>query len=119
MKILVVDDDPEARELLRVFLEKDSYEVTLVENGQGALKKVTETEYSLVLLDVNLPDISGIEVLKKMHKLDANLPVMMITGFKEAEKVIAAFREGAVDCILKPFNFEYLKSNIPYRARKV
>lgn len=119
MKILAVDDDAEIREILKIFLESEGYTVVLAENGASAVKSVLGETFSLVLLDVNLPDMDGIEVLKKIRKIDSELPVMMITGFKDAEKVIAAFREGAVDCVLKPLNFEYLKSNIPSRARKV
>ncbi|MDD5686835.1 MAG: response regulator [Elusimicrobia bacterium] len=119
MKILVVDDDPEVRELLKVFLETEGYTVSLHEKGGTVISTILKETFSLVLLDVNLPDIDGIELLKKIHKVDSELPVMMITAFKDAEKVIAAFREGAVDCILKPLNFEYLKSNIVSRARTV
>ncbi|MEW6556654.1 MAG: response regulator [Elusimicrobiota bacterium] len=119
MKILVVDDDAEARELLKVFLESEGYSVVLLEKGEAVVKTVLQEPFALVLLDINLPDIDGIELLKKIRKVDSELPVMMITGFKEAEKVISSFREGAVDCVLKPLNFEYLKSSILSRARKV
>lgn len=119
MKILVVDDDAEARELLKVFLESEGHNVVLLEKGEQVVKTVLQEQFALVLLDIHLPDIDGIELLKRIHKVDSKLPVMMITGFKEAEKVISAFREGAVDCVLKPLNFEYLKSSILSRARKV
>lgn len=119
MKILIVDDDAEIRELLKVFLESEGYSVTLLETGGPAIKTILNETFSIVLLDIKLPDIDGIELLKKIHKVDGGLPVMMITGFKDAENVIAAFREGAVDCILKPLNFEYLKSSILCRARSV
>ena len=119
MKMLVVDDDPEIRELLKVFLETEGYTPVLLDKGESVIKTVLGDTFALVLLDIKLPDADGIDLLKKIHKLDKELPVMMITGFKDAETVIDAFREGAVDCVLKPLNFEYLKSNISSRARKI
>ncbi|PKM93009.1 MAG: hypothetical protein CVU80_00425 [Elusimicrobia bacterium HGW-Elusimicrobia-4] len=119
MKILVVDDDTEIKELLKNFLESDGHTVVLIDKGEPAIKTVLNETFAMILLDVNLPDIDGIELLKKIRKVDAELPVVMITGFKDAEKVIAAFREGAVDCLLKPLNFEYLKTSVLNRARKV
>ncbi len=118
MKILVVDDDAEIRELLKIFLESNGHTVVLIDKGEPVIKTVLSEPFSLVLLDVNLPDIDGIEVLKKIVMVDAELPVVMITAFKDAEKVITAFREGAVDCVLKPLNFEYLKTSVLNRARK-
>ncbi|OGS47014.1 MAG: hypothetical protein A2539_09225 [Elusimicrobia bacterium RIFOXYD2_FULL_34_15] len=118
MKILVVDDDAETREILKVFLESEGYHVFLLDKGEAVVKKIASETYSLLLLDIKLPDADGVEILKKVHKIDAELPVMMITGYKDAEKVIEAFREGAVDCILKPFNFEYLRTKIVSEARK-
>jgi len=96
MKILVVDDDAEIRELLKIFLESNGHTVVLIAKGEPVIKAVLNETFALVLLDVNLPDIGGIELLEKIHKVDAELPVVMITGFKDAEKVITAFRAGAV-----------------------
>ena len=118
MKILVVDDDAEIRDLLKIFLESGGHNVVLIDKGEPVIKSVLNETFAMVLLDVNLPDINGIELLKKIVTVDAELPVVMITGFKDAEKVIAAFREGAVDCLLKPLNFEYLKTSVLNRARK-
>ena len=118
MKFLVVDDDAEIRELLKVFLSSDGNDVVLCDCGKNVISVVREQVFSLVLLDINLPDINGIDLLKQIRKVDPELPVIMITGFKDAEKVIAAFREGACDCILKPLDFEYLKTSVFNRARK-
>jgi len=119
MKILVVDDEAETREILKVFLESEGYNVSLLEKGENVIKTIASEIFSLVLLDIRLPDVDGIELLKKIQKIDAELPIMMITGYKDAEKVIEAFREGARDCILKPFNFEYMKTKIVSEARKL
>ncbi|MBI5574684.1 MAG: response regulator [Elusimicrobia bacterium] len=118
MKFLVVDDEAEIRELLKVFLSSDGSDVVLLDKGEKVIKTIRKEQFSLILLDINLPDINGIDLLKQIRSADPELPVMMITGFKDAENVVAAFREGAVDCILKPLDFEYLKTSIFNHARK-
>lgn len=112
MKVLVVDDDPEVQETLKAFLESNSLLVSVAENAEEALKKLVLEEPDLVLLDIVLPDKDGLQVLKEIRELDRKVSVVMITGYKEAEKVIEAFRLGAIDCLLKPFNFEYIKNNL-------
>jgi len=112
MKVLIVDDDPEIREVLKVFLESNGLLVSVAENAETALKRLVLEEPDLVMLDIVLPDKSGLEVLKEIRELDRRVSVAMITGYKEAEKVVEAFRLGAIDCLLKPFNFEYIKNNL-------
>ena len=70
----------------------------------------------LMLLDIRLPDQDGNEILKELKETDKDLVVVMITGYKDAEKVVSAFRLGAFDCLLKPFNFDYLRNNILARV---
>lgn len=112
MRVLVIDDDLEILELLNSFLSSLDYEVKAVSNSIEGLKLITTEVFDLVLLDIKLPEKDGIEVLKEIKKIDPQLPVVVITGYKEAEKVIEAFRYGAMDCLLKPFNFEYMKNNV-------
>ncbi|MEN3013405.1 MAG: response regulator [Endomicrobiia bacterium] len=112
MKILIIDDDTEILDLLNTFFSSLGHQVTTTTNSIDGLKYVAKEIYDLVMLDIKLPEKDGIEVLKEIKKIDANLPVVMVTGYKEAEKVIEAFRHGALDCLLKPFNFDYIKNNI-------
>ncbi len=112
MKIIVIDDDNEVLELLNTFFSSLGHQVTTTTNSIDGLKFITTEIYDLVLLDIKLPERDGIEVLKEIKQIDKNLPVVMITGYKEAEKVIEAFRNGALDCLLKPFNFDYIKNNL-------
>lgn len=112
MKILVIDDDVETLDLLETFFSSLGYEVKTVSNSIEGLKLVKQEIFDLLFLDIKLPEKNGIEVLKEVKAIDPKLPVIMITGYKEAENVIEAFRHGAIDCLLKPFNFEYIKTSI-------
>lgn len=112
-----MDDDPETIETLKIFLEAEGHEVTFASTGQEAVKKAVASPHALMLLDINLPDVSGLEVLQKVKKMDPQLPVVMMTAYKEADRVIDCFRMGAADCVLKPFNFDYLRMSVLTKAR--
>ncbi len=112
MKIIVIDDDTETLDVLDTFLTSLGHQVVTTTNSVDGLKIIAKEIFDLVLLDIKLPERDGIEVLKEIKQMDRNLPVVMITGYKEAEKVIEAFRNGAMDCLLKPFNFDYIKNNV-------
>jgi len=112
MKVLVIDDDQEVQGLLKTFLTSEGHEVELGSSGVACIEKVKTLKPDLLLLDIRLPDANGNELLKKVKSADPEQQVVMVTGFKEAESVVEAFRLGAMDCLLKPFNFDYLKFNI-------
>ncbi|MCS7151388.1 MAG: response regulator [Endomicrobia bacterium] len=112
MRIIVIDDDKEILDLLETFFSTLGHQTDVFTNSIEGLRSIAKEVYDLVLLDIKLPERDGIEVLKEIKSVDTNLPVVMITGYKEAEKVIEAFRNGAMDCLLKPFNFDYIKNNI-------
>ena len=110
MKILIVDDDLEIHEMLEVFFQSLGHEPAKAATADEALKQVVVYEPDVVFLDIMLPDRSGIDVLKEIREINKKIPVVMITGYKDAERVIEAFRYGAMDCLLKPFNFDYMKN---------
>lgn len=112
MRIMIIDDDKEILDLLETFFSTLGHQVEIFTNSIEGLKYVAKEIYDLILLDIKLPERDGIEVLKEIKSIDNDVPVVMITGYREAEKVIEAFRNGAMDCLLKPFNFEYIKNNI-------
>ncbi|MEW6041519.1 MAG: response regulator, partial [Elusimicrobiota bacterium] len=70
---------------------------------------------NLVLLDLAMPGLDGIEILKRIKEIKKDTNVIMITAYRDAEKVVAAFRLGAYDCIFKPFDFKYLRESITAR----
>lgn len=121
-KILVVDDDPVSRDLLREVLQKEGYEVCLAESGEAAIQALDREDFPLVLSDVRMQLKSGFDLLRELkekEKVKGRLPsvVVLMTGFGSMEGALEALREGAFDYISKPFQLADLRSLIG-RARK-
>ncbi len=100
-KILIVDDEPDFLEVMRARLEASDYEVTTAANGEDALNYVKNNKPDAVLLDVLMPGIDGLEVLRRIRKMDDSLPVYIITAFSTDERFKAANRLGASGFIVK------------------
>ena len=112
-KILIVDDDKNVRSFLERYLKQKGYsQIQSVENGLEALKVIQEENIKLVLLDIRLPDMNGVEVLRKIKNLNKNISVIMITAFPEEATTKEALQVGACDYIIKPFDLAYLKSTV-------
>ena len=107
-RILVVDDDSEVRQLLRDFLSDRGYDVLLAENGLEALSTLDTQKPGLVLLDVAMPEMDGIETLKRMMVHDPPVPVIMVTANADISITSKLLAIGAVDYIPKPFDLDYL-----------
>jgi len=101
--ILVVDDEERIRRLLRMYLEKEGYEIDEAEDGETALEKASHTNYDLVLLDVMLPGIDGVEVCTKLRQVKST-PVIMLTAKGEETNRVQGFEAGADDYVVKPFS---------------
>ncbi|MCH7760925.1 response regulator, partial [candidate division TA06 bacterium] len=107
-KVLIVDDDRGIREGLLASLQ-DNYEVELVEDGEKALKTLGETEVDLLLLDVRLPGMDGLEVLKRVREEKPQQSVVMMTGYATVEAAVEAMKLGAYDYLKKPLGFQEVK----------
>src|SRR5262245_14475429 len=112
MVILIVDDDVDASELLKTFMEQNGMKAIQAYTAQDGLKEFSVKRPDAVFLDIMLPDANGLDILKEIKSKDKDTPIIMVTGFKDAENVVRAFREGAFDCLLKPYNYDYLKNDI-------
>jgi two-component system, NtrC family, response regulator PilR len=110
--ILVVDDELSMRELLEVLLIKEGYKVTCAENGIDAIARIKKTVFDLLLCDIRLGDITGIDVLKALKEENQDTVVIMISAFATTEAAVEAMNEGAYDFVPKPFNNEELKQTI-------
>lgn len=102
-RILVVDDEEKIRKSLSELLQDQGYDVIIAGSGSECLQIISSQHLDLVLLDIVMPEMSGIEVLQKIKEKYKNIEVIMITGYADKEKAIATFRLGAYDFIEKPF----------------
>ena len=100
-KILIVDDEPDFLEVMRIRLEASDYEVITTSNGEDALKHVKHDKPDVVLLDVLMPGIDGLEVLRRIRKTNESLPVYIITAFSTEERFKVANKFGASGFIVK------------------
>ena len=107
--ILVIDDEPDIRESLEVLLASESYRVTLASNATEGLKRLESANYDLVLLDLMMPDKSGLEVLDEVRVRDQDTPIFLITAYGSVETAVAALKPGgANDYFSKPWDNEKL-----------
>ncbi len=110
--VLVVDDDPQIVTALGECLGNFDYGMKVATNGAEALLKVADPDLSLVMLDVNLPDSSGLDLLNQIKEKNANLPVIIMTGFVSTEAAIEAMKNGAYEFVTKPFNLDNISTLI-------
>ena len=111
-RILVVDDEPEVRQLLEQFLTLRGYDVHIVENGKLALAAVDTFMPDVVLLDMHMPVMDGLETLKRLAARSPSLPVIMVTVNDDIETTTNLLQLGAADYVPKPFNLDYLEQAI-------
>jgi DNA-binding NtrC family response regulator len=107
-KVLVIDDEIDIREGLEMLLESEGYAVELAQNGTEGLQKMESHPYDLVLLDLMMPDISGMEVLEEARRRDRETPIFMITAYGSVEAAVHALKLGANDYFSKPWDNEKL-----------
>ena len=108
--IVVVDDEEETCCLLKDLLSADGYTVVTASDPEEGLQIVTKVKPGLVLLDLKMPKMDGIEVLRRIKRTDETIPVIIMTGFATIGSARDAIRLGALDYITKPFDFEYIKA---------
>lgn len=118
-KILVVDDDYASRLMLKKALEQYSYDVTLCSNGTDALNLLREQKFDLVLTDLIMQGISGIDLLEKVRELESDIATILLTGHASIETAVQAVRLGANDYLLKPINLEELQIRIKRAFERV
>jgi CheY-like chemotaxis protein len=103
-RILVVDDEPDVREMLRVVLSTEGYEVVAVEGGLEALSAAHGSRFDLVTMDLRMPEMGGREVLGQLRALDPDIPVLVVSGFTTPEESAACLALGAVAVVRKPLD---------------
>jgi len=116
--ILIVDDDLGIRDSFTTILEKEGYSIAGAGTGLDAIRSVEKDSVDIVLLDLKLPDLDGMEVLRKIKKINPNIPIIIISGYGNMDTVIKAIKEGAYDFLPKPLEPECVKIDIA-RAMQV
>jgi two-component system response regulator PilR (NtrC family) len=111
-RILVVDDERSMRELLGIVLRREGYEVVLAENGRVALDVLEQQPVDLLISDIKMPDMSGVDVLRAAKRIDRDIVGIMITAFASTDTAVDALRLGALDYLSKPFNVDELKLKV-------
>jgi len=119
-KILVVDDEPNIVQTLQDRLEMNDYQVVTAVNGQAGLEKATSEQPDIVLLDVIMPIMDGLEMLERLRKNDAtrNIPVIMLTARSQNQDVARANGYGIEDYVVKPFDLSELLEKIEATLEK-
>jgi two-component system response regulator PilR (NtrC family) len=108
-KILVVDDERSMRELLAIVLRREGHDVKLAESGRAAVALLEREPVDLLISDIKMPDMSGVDVLRAAKRLDADVIGIMITAFASTDTAVEALRMGAYDYLSKPFDVDELK----------
>jgi DNA-binding NtrC family response regulator len=108
----VVDDDIEIRTLLVTHLSERGYRLSASENGTEALAWLEENKADMLLLDLCMPGITGMEVIQKAHEMQPDLPIIVISGWADEETARKAMQMGAYDFLLKPFDLKTVESHL-------
>lgn len=111
-KILVIDDEADVAELLQDYLKTLGFRVWIALNAEAGIQMAEEFEPELILLDVMMPQIGGLDCLRMLKKLHAGVIVVMISGVHDDKTAKMALLQGAYDYLTKPIDFNYFKSNI-------
>lgn len=121
MKVLVVDDDKTTRKMISLILKSKGYEVVTAENGIEALQKLGLERINLILTDMNMPYMDGIEFIKQVRANPdiANIPIVMITTEADEDEKRRAFEAGVDDYLVKPTNAEQISESMKKIVKKI
>ena len=111
-RVMVVDDEENIREVLSSYLTGLGYQVVTAKDGQDALNKFQKDQFDLIISDLLMPNIDGLDLLKQIREKDRDVIFLMITGYPSIETAVEAIKKGAYDYITKPFHMEDVKIRI-------
>ncbi len=115
-RVLVVDDEPGIRKVVRTMLEKAGYQVVEAENGEPALEVINEGEHRLmldaVICDIRMPKINGVDAISYFHCQYPHVPIVVLTGYPDTNLAVSLMRKGVVDYLVKPVDGKRLKAAV-------
>ena len=114
LKTLVVDDEQNIREILQEFLISEGYETRTAGSGSEALRLIGEFKPHIMFLDIRMPDMDGLQSLRRIREIDQNVEVIMISGFATIEIARRSLEIGAADYIGKPMDFSHVREVVRY-----
>lgn len=117
-KILIIEDEQKISRVLQLELNYENYESEVVDNGKDGIRLIEEKEWDLVLLDIMIPGLNGLEVLRRVRKKDDETPIILLTARDEVYDKVSGLDLGANDYITKPFQIEELLARIRVHLRK-
>ena len=108
-RILIVEDDPKMREALQHIMRKEGYAVDAAETGEGGLEKLKTADFELIISDLKLPGMDGMDVLRAAKAYQPDVSVIVITAYGTVDSAVVAMKSGAEDYITKPFNIDHIR----------
>jgi two-component system response regulator PilR (NtrC family) len=111
-RVLIVDDEPSMRDMLRIVLRRDGFDVLLAANGAEAISILEKERVDLLLSDIRMPDVGGVDVLRAAKAVNRDIIAFMMTAFASTDSAVEAMRLGAVDYFTKPFNMDELRLKV-------
>ena len=111
-RILIVDDDPGQRSLLNSFLQSQGFETVVADSGTRALETLRSSHFDMMISDVRMPGLSGLETLRRARQEHATLPVLLVTAYADIRDAVIAMRDGAVNYLAKPIDLDELLSSV-------
>lgn len=111
-RILFIDDEAQLCKNVEILLEQDGYDVDVAESGSAGLEHICRTSYDLIITDLKMPDVGGMEIVRYVRQFLPETIVIVITGYASLESAVAAMREGAYDYVTKPLDIEVLKMSV-------
>lgn len=118
LKLLVVEDEPKIGAFLKEGLEEHGYEVDLVTDGRQGQEKILNPDYAMLIFDVLLPHVTGIELCRQVRKKNTRIPILMLTALGTTDDKVKGFDSGADDYLVKPFEFQELLVRIKALTRR-
>ncbi|MGQ2983401.1 response regulator transcription factor [Flavobacterium sp.] len=118
MKLLIVEDEPQLLSLIRKGLAERNHDVSAALDGTTALQMLESSNFDVVVLDVMLPDINGIEICRRLRAAGNYVPILMLTALDSSENIVSGLNSGADDYMAKPFKFTELEARINALARR-